>query len=99
MRRAAKVDENQTEIVKAYKAAGWSVRSTAQLGDGFPDLVVAPPWDADYVFLVEVKKPKGKVNEDQEQFALRFPVRLIRTADDAKAHMQDSFERHGGSYD
>lgn len=40
MRRAAKVDANQAEIVKALRDAGYSVAITSQLGGGFPDLVV-----------------------------------------------------------
>jgi hypothetical protein len=39
-RRAAKVDESQPGIVKALRAAGASVESTAAVGSGFPDLVV-----------------------------------------------------------
>lgn len=40
MRRAAKVDDNQAEIVQALRAAGIWCHSTAALGDGFPDLLV-----------------------------------------------------------
>ena len=35
-----RVDANQAEIVKALRAAGMSVRSTAAIGKGFPDLAV-----------------------------------------------------------
>jgi hypothetical protein len=92
MRRRAKVDSNQDEIVTAYRDAGWSVRSTAQLGEGFPDLVVAPPWDADYVFLVEVKRPKGKTREKQDAFAAFFPVKIVRTVGDVEIHIAEAFE-------
>lgn len=40
MRRAARLDANQPEIVRALKAAGCSVQSLASLGDGVPDLLV-----------------------------------------------------------
>lgn len=40
MRRAAKVDANQAQIVSALQAAGASVQSLAALGDGVPDLLV-----------------------------------------------------------
>lgn len=93
MRRRAKVDANQEAIVDAYRVAGWSVRSTAPLGEGFPDLVVSPPWDADYVFLVEVKIPKGKSRQKQDAFALAFPVKVVRTIDDAIAHMRAAYEQ------
>jgi Holliday junction resolvase len=40
MRRAAKVDANQTEIVKALRQVGASVQSLAATGKGVPDLLV-----------------------------------------------------------
>lgn len=40
MRRAAKVDRNQAEIVTALRAAGASVQSLAAVGRGCPDLLV-----------------------------------------------------------
>lgn len=40
MRRAARVDANQTQIVSALKAAGASVQSLASVGQGCPDLLV-----------------------------------------------------------
>jgi hypothetical protein len=40
MRRAAKVDENQEQIVKALRAVGATVQSLAAVGKGVPDLLV-----------------------------------------------------------
>ena len=40
MRRAARVDANQAEIIKALRGAGASVFPTHAMGGGFPDLVV-----------------------------------------------------------
>lgn len=40
MRRSAKVDDNQAEIVEALRAAGASVQSLAAIGKGCPDLLV-----------------------------------------------------------
>ena len=40
MRRAAKVDANQTAIVEALRKAGATVQSLAAIGDGCPDLLV-----------------------------------------------------------
>lgn len=40
MRRAAKTDANQTEIVKALRQAGAVVQSLAAVGCGCPDLLV-----------------------------------------------------------
>lgn len=40
MRRAAKVDRNQPEIVAALRKVGADVFSLAAVGDGIPDLLV-----------------------------------------------------------
>ena len=40
MRRAAKVDANQKEIVQALRKVGASVYPTHMVGKGFPDIVV-----------------------------------------------------------
>ena len=40
MRRAAKVDANQEQIVKALRSAGATVQSLAGVGKGVPDLLV-----------------------------------------------------------
>lgn len=40
MRRAAKVDANQAEIVAALRAIGATVTSLATVGNGCPDIVV-----------------------------------------------------------
>lgn len=52
MRRAARVDSNQAEIVSALVAAGASVESLANVGHGVPDLMVAR---AGKMMLMEVK--------------------------------------------
>ena len=40
MRRAARVDENQAEIVAAFRKLGCSVLDMSALGNGKPDLLV-----------------------------------------------------------
>lgn len=52
MRRAAKVDRNQAEIVAALRKAGATVQSLAAVGDGVPDLLVGI---RGVTLLVEVK--------------------------------------------
>lgn len=69
-RYAAKVDENQSEIVAGLRAIGASVAPTHAAGEGFPDLVVGYR-GANY--LLEVKdenKPpsKRKLTEAQVEF-------------------------------
>ena len=55
-----RVDNNHSEIVKGLRAVGATVRSTAAIGDGFPDLAVG--WRG-VTYLLEIKdgsKPKSK---------------------------------------
>lgn len=75
MRRAAKVDANQAEIVKALREAGYSVAITSQLGCGFPDLVVGIVRRDGFLsnLLLEVKdgsKPPSqqKLTDDELKF-------------------------------
>ena len=51
-RRAARVDHNHAEIIRALRAVGAEVTDTSRVGEGFPDLVVSyrNKW-----FVIEVK--------------------------------------------
>ena len=60
MRRAARTDGNQTEIVSALRAIGASVSPTHAIGGGFPDLVVGFRKRS---VLFEVKDPKQPPNK------------------------------------
>jgi Holliday junction resolvase len=67
MRRAAKVDANQEQVVSALRAAGASVQSLAAIGKGCPDLLVGYQG---YTMLMEVKdgaKPPSarRLTDDQ----------------------------------
>ena len=69
-RRAAKVDDNQTDIVDALRAIGCSVAVTSAAGEGFPDLVIG---DRGRNYLIEVKdgaKPPSRrvLTQDQINF-------------------------------
>lgn len=71
MRRAAKVDGNQTDIVDALRAAGCSVRITSAVGSGFPDIVVGR---AGVTYLLEIKDgslqpSRQKLTPDEREFA------------------------------
>lgn len=55
MRRAAKVDVNQSEIVDALRKVGCTVQSLAAIGKGCPDLLVGV---AGVTLLIEVKDGK-----------------------------------------
>ncbi len=84
MRRAAKVDANQTEIVDALRAAGASVQSLAPVGKGCPDLLVGR---GKLNILMEIKDGTGKLTPDQKEWheGWRGRVHLVRSVDDALA--------------
>ncbi len=70
MRKAAKVDRNQPEIVEALRRAGCSVQSLASIGKGCPDLIVGRDGQN---FLIEVKDgakvPSArKLTEDEKRW-------------------------------
>ena len=70
MRRAARIDANHVDVVKALRAIGASVANTSSIGQGFPDLVVGL---AGRNILVEVKDgskapSERKLTPDQVEF-------------------------------
>lgn len=70
MRRAAKVDANQAEIVQALRQIGATVQSLAAVGNGCPDLLVGY---RNRLFLLEIKdgnKPPSaqKLTPDQVEW-------------------------------
>lgn len=72
MRRAAKIDANQPEIVSALRKIGARVVPTHTVGQGFPDLIVSTP-DGSRTVLMELKDPKQppsarKLTPAQEEF-------------------------------
>lgn len=73
MRRAAKVDANQPDIVKALRDAGCVVGVTSHIGNGFPDIVAYHP-RVNRVRFMEIKdgaKPPSarKLTEAEAEFA------------------------------
>ena len=88
MRRSAKVDSNQAEIVQALEAVGASVRSLAAVGQGFPDLACG---FRGKTYILEIKRPKAKgqregtLTPDQKRFfsEWRGQAAIVQTADEA----------------
>lgn len=87
-------DANHNEIAGVYRDLGLSVYDAADVGQGFPDLVIGGTWPCKHCqritpqnILVEIKVPgpRGKLNPDQEVFhALwRGPITVVRTMDEA----------------
>lgn len=95
MRRAAKIDGTQTEIVEALRAAGCKVLSLAACGKGVPDLMVFSPWKncvdmviRERITLLEVKNLSGRGNKltpDQVKFHAEWPVTVVTSVDEALA--------------
>lgn len=82
MRRAARADENQPEVVKALRGIGAEVRHTHGVHKGFPDLCVGFRGNT---LLIEVKSPKGKLTKPQEDFFATWPgqAAVVTSAEEA----------------
>ncbi|MCE6007596.1 hypothetical protein ACNJ69_12170 [Acinetobacter soli] len=87
MRRAAKVDANHAEIVKALRAIGATVQSLATTGKGCPDLLVGY---RGVNWLMEVKDEakifsQRQLNPHQVEWhkSWRGQVHVIETVDQA----------------
>ena len=89
VRRAAKLDRNQTEVVAALRAAGVRVLSLAAIGKGVPDLLI---YHRGRFQLLEVKDGKlppsaRRLTTAQEEFHLDWPVTVITSIESALAAM------------
>ncbi len=82
MRLAAKVDNNQAEIVRALRDIGCTVLSLAAIGHGIPDLLVARQGR---MFLIECKSPGGKLEATQHIWRQTWaaPVYVVYGVPDA----------------
>lgn len=94
MRRAARTDANQPEIVAALRAAGATVQSLATVGDGCPDLLVGYR-GANLIFECKdgAKSPGNrKLTDDQVTWicAWNGAVVVVLGVDDALAALRMS---------
>lgn len=85
MRRAAKVDENQPEIVAALRKAGALVLPLHAVGQGCPDLLVC---FRGRLALLEVKDgnktaSRRTLTPDQVEFHAVWPVSVVLSPEDA----------------
>lgn len=69
MRRAARVDDNQNEIIKAFRKLGWSVLIISQLKNCC-DIIVSKNGRTIAVEIKDGSKPKSqqKLTEGEEKF-------------------------------
>lgn len=82
MRRAAKVDANQAEIVEFLRKNGATVQSLGAVGKGCPDLLIG------YMgknILAEVKDGKNGLNTEQIKWhnGWNGQITVIRSVEDA----------------
>ena len=89
MRARAKTDANHAAVVDALRRIGASVRSTASIGDGFPDIAVGYRGQN---FLLEIKDgskvPSRRALTDEEKlfaFEWRGHYAVVTSADQAIA--------------
>jgi hypothetical protein len=92
MRRAARVDANQAEIVKALRKIGATVQPLHAVGKGCPDLLVG--WrQGNYLFEVKdgAKPPSARALTPDEQDWIagwRGPVVVVTSAMEAIGFLQ-----------
>jgi Holliday junction resolvase len=74
MRRAAKVDRNQAEVVKALRQVGATVQSLAAIGDGCPDLLVGFKRETVLMEIKDGSKPPSerKLNKEQIEWHIEW---------------------------
>jgi hypothetical protein len=87
MRRAARIDANQTEIVQALRGVGATVAITSMVGGGFVDIVVGFR-GRNYLFEIkDGSKPpsKRKLTPDEQEFhdTWRGTVFIVNSVDEA----------------
>jgi len=87
MRRAAKIDANQHEIVEMFRRLGYSVLLLHTVGRGCPDILIGKHGRS---YLIEIKdgsKPPSarKLTEDEKKFhdLWRGGLFIIESADQA----------------
>jgi hypothetical protein len=85
VRRAAKIDSNQVEIVRTLRQAGAAVQPLHAVGEGCPDLLV---WFRKKWFVLEVKNSDGRglrFTPAQEEWRKRFVGASIVVMDTREA--------------
>lgn len=86
MRRAAKVDSNQAEVVAAFRVFGFSVLHLYQVGKGCPDILLGCKKGNVLVEIKDGKKPPSarELTSDEKEFHKnwRGPIYVIETMED-----------------
>lgn len=79
MRRAAKSDDNQPQIVKAFRQLGFSVAHTHTIGKGFPDIIVGRGGINTLIEIKDGKKVKSQkqLTADEKEFHENWKGHII----------------------
>lgn len=82
MRRIARVDKNQNEVVAALRKAGAKVLLLHQHGDGCPDILTGFRGN---LVLMEIKSKGGKLTQDEASFMSEWRpyMVVVYSVDDA----------------
>ena len=87
MRRAARVDENQREIVAALRAAGATVEPLHFVGRGFPDILVGYRGRNYLIEIKDGRKPpsRRRLTPDEQAWHERWrgQVAVAESVEDA----------------
>ena len=90
MRRAAKIDANQSAIVGALKACGAQVLSLAAIGKGVPDLLILHRGRFQLMEVKDGSLPPSarRLTPAQEEFHLDWPVTVVTSCETAIAALR-----------
>lgn len=90
---AHRTDATQRDVVEALRGLGCQVSVLSEAGrivPGLCDLLVRLP--SGRLLLVECKTGAGKLTPAERAFAERFPVEVVRSADEALALVTRALE-------
>ena len=96
-RRAARVDNTQSEIVSALRQVGCFVQSLAAVGRGVPDLLVCvhPMSRVSRLYLLECKTNNAGLTDAETAFCHLWPVSICRTPEEALSAVGLTVEGEG----
>jgi hypothetical protein len=83
--RAAKIDQNQVEIVDALRKHGAFVVSLASVGKGVPDLLIGYKR---HTILMEIKFGNNKLTEDQIVFHGKWQGGVLAVVTDIESALR-----------
>ena len=83
--RAAKIDQNQVEIVNALRKHGAFVVSLASVGKGVPDLLIGYKR---HTILMEIKFGNNKLTEDQIVFHGKWTGGVLAVVTDIESALR-----------